>query len=580
MECGIKKAMRITKNIFNQISFSLIKTNSEKIFDFISRGVLVRCGINFIIALMIFVVEVIFAFSIQALVTVLGNESFTVLSIFSYSVNGIEEALVVLFVTGLIKSILLWCQLYNGSIISVLFETINRKRVINWAFYNRDSELGVAANLFNDRSVGAGNFISSLINFSSRSVTLFLIVAALLALSFKVTISSIVFLLILYPIITTISRKIRFITQIIHQDIDNTLSRILTGVKNSFLFHLYGKNIQESMDCQRNMNSYLNNYKKYHFLNSLKTIIPQFFGIFYICIIAYVSSKYNLIQNEVLIAYFYLFIRLMLSIGELGNLLSYISLTKPRFLSVFDWYETNLKKPMTVKSSSKKINNVKDGIGVIFSDISFKYRASKNNIFTKFSFTLEPYHTLVITGKSGVGKSTLMHLVAGLLEPDSGSISISANKKNYLLTDYKTSIQSYIGYVGPDTYIISGSVKDNLLFGAHKKNIPNEDIFKALELASCDFVDNTSIGLTKELSEQGEGLSAGQKQRLSLARALLRKPKLLLLDEVTSHLDNNSAKKLINSLKQLKKNMTIIVITHKQDMLEIADHHLELNKLL
>jgi ABC-type bacteriocin/lantibiotic exporter with double-glycine peptidase domain len=125
--------------------------------------------------------------------------------------------------------------------------------------------------------------------------------------------------------------------------------------------------------------------------------------------------------------------------------------------------------------------------------------------------------------------------------------------------------------------IISGTVRDNLLYGNATHLIEESDFDEALKLSGCSFVKNLPGNLSYELTEQGEGLSAGQKQRLALARALLRKPKVLILDEATSNLDAATESALVDTLIELKSYITIVAVTHRDALLKIADHHLTLN---
>ena len=135
-----------------------------------------------------------------------------------------------------------------------------------------------------------------------------------------------------------------------------------------------------------------------------------------------------------------------------------------------------------------------------------------------------------------------------------------------------------IGYVGPESFLIEGTIRSNLIYGLEREPSPAE-IECALALADCSFIATLPDGLEHPLTFLETGLSAGQKQRLSLARALLRNPRALILDEATSNLDLDTEKKLVETLQRLKGRVTLIVATHRTALLALADQHLNLGPI-
>ncbi len=178
-------------------------------------------------------------------------------------------------------------------------------------------------------------------------------------------------------------------------------------------------------------------------------------------------------------------------------------------------------------------------------------------------------------GPSGSGKSTLLGLLIGDLSATNGSILVTSSDKTYPLSEARKSLISRIGYVSAENFIFEGSILENICFGLNKT--PNEDdVWNSLRLSGAMFVKDMPMGLQHPLSEQGEGLSAGQKQRLGLARALLRDPEVLILDEATSNLDSATEAQIIKTLNNLKGKMTIVSVTHRDQILSIADQVVKL----
>ncbi len=137
------------------------------------------------------------------------------------------------------------------------------------------------------------------------------------------------------------------------------------------------------------------------------------------------------------------------------------------------------------------------------------------------------------------------------------------------MQDVKKNMFEIIGYVGPESFLIAGTIRENLLYGIG--NHSDEELIAALKLAECEFVFTFNDQLDHVITEQGEGISAGQKQRLALARALVRQPKLLILDEATANLDEVTEARLKDTLATMKGAMTICLVTHRKTLLEIAD---------
>jgi ATP-binding cassette subfamily B protein len=214
-------------------------------------------------------------------------------------------------------------------------------------------------------------------------------------------------------------------------------------------------------------------------------------------------------------------------------------------------------------------------IGWDLKNVSFTYPESDTTVIKLLSLTVAPGSTLVILGPSGTGKSTLLSMLVGDLSPTEGTVSVMLDGEPKSLTEAQSRLSKNIGYVGPESFIFDGTVYENLVYGLFRP-VTDTEVREALEITECQFVWSLPHQLSHHLSDQGHGLSAGQKQRLSLARAFLRQPKALILDEATSNLDTETEARLIQTFLRIKGRMTVVCVTHRDSLLTIADRKIVL----
>ncbi|MGD9639009.1 MAG: ABC transporter ATP-binding protein [Alphaproteobacteria bacterium] len=211
---------------------------------------------------------------------------------------------------------------------------------------------------------------------------------------------------------------------------------------------------------------------------------------------------------------------------------------------------------------------------ISFNNLTFCYPNTDEPVLNNVSLKLPAYSALAIIGSSGQGKSTILDLITGLITPKEGSIKIDdINLQDINLDKW----QSHIGMVLQENPILNTSIAENIVFGYGE--IDDKRLKDAAEFAGAlDFINEMPEGFNTIAGERGSRLSGGQRQRIALARALYRKPWILLLDEVTSALDSISTEILIASLKKLKSKMTIILVTHDHRLLDMADQTIEIKE--
>ena len=209
-----------------------------------------------------------------------------------------------------------------------------------------------------------------------------------------------------------------------------------------------------------------------------------------------------------------------------------------------------------------------------FRNVSFNYPEQTENGLQNISFKIESGERVALVGKVGSGKSTVAKLMLGLYQPDSGSILIDGVDSRQIDS---ADLRRNIGTVMQDVWLLSGTVKQNIAIGGN--NPTDQEILEAAQLSGVhDFISQHPEGYGLRLKERGEGLSGGQKQSITIARALVNRPPIVLMDEPTSAMDLPGERALIERLKAELINQTIIVITHRASIIELIDHVLVLDQ--
>ncbi|MEC8823858.1 MAG: ABC transporter ATP-binding protein, partial [Pseudomonadota bacterium] len=225
-----------------------------------------------------------------------------------------------------------------------------------------------------------------------------------------------------------------------------------------------------------------------------------------------------------------------------------------------------LAEPVNVRDEAGKALEQPVRGKVSFNQVSFRYAGSGAGI-QDITLNVPAGNTLALVGATGSGKSTLIKLLLRFYDPAHGDIRIDGQPIREVSLK---SLRDAIGLVSQDVYLFEGSVRDNLAYG--KPDASEEEIIDAARTAEAwSFIEALPEGLDTPVGERGIRLSGGQRQRLSLARALLKNPPILVLDEATSAVDNETEAAIQRSLKRIGHNRTVIMIAHRLSTIVDAD---------
>lgn len=221
------------------------------------------------------------------------------------------------------------------------------------------------------------------------------------------------------------------------------------------------------------------------------------------------------------------------------------------------------------------VSKVQDGNGIKednlageieFRNVSFRYPDAEMNTLENISFKVNKGQTIAFIGSTGSGKSTLVNLITRFYDASFGEVLIDGeNIKNYKISD----LNNKIGYVPQQGYLFSGTVRSNLLYG--NENATDEQIEKALEISQSDFVKNLEGGVNAEIAQGGTNVSGGQRQRLSIARAIIKNPEFYIFDDSFSALDYKTDKTLRKELSKYTKDATKIIVAQRVGTIMDAD---------
>ena len=228
----------------------------------------------------------------------------------------------------------------------------------------------------------------------------------------------------------------------------------------------------------------------------------------------------------------------------------------------------NTKEILNSKISQDESFILKRDITISFKNISFFYDNNKK-VLNDISLEFNTNQIIGFVGKSGSGKTTLVDIFIGLLKPISGKLYIQEKEVELFLSK---NWQKLIGYVPQDVYLNNSSIKENIALGVDIKKIDELKVINALKKANIyDFVENLPEGINTIIKDLGVNLSGGQKQRLGIARAFYTDPKILVLDEATSALDEETENNILENLKLMTHDITIILIAHKYSTIKYCD---------
>ncbi|MFD0047960.1 ABC transporter ATP-binding protein [Actinomycetes bacterium NPDC127524] len=310
-------------------------------------------------------------------------------------------------------------------------------------------------------------------------------------------------------------------------------------------------------------------------VNSTSQMTFKIFSACLIAIFVFVSIKMFMAQTAQLMLITVIFSRLWPSITSIQSNLEMIGAIIPSFKAVADLQNECVEARELEEYYNKTVSPIKMEQGFSCHHVFFRY-SQKENIYAlqDININIPANRMTAVVGRSGAGKSTLIDLLMGLNKPERGHVNIDGIP---LSSERIVSLRKAMSYIPQDPFLFNATLRENLMI--IKENASEESIWEALEFAAAaDFVKKLPNGLDTLIGDRGIRLSGGERQRIVLARAILRKPSILILDEATSALDTENEAKIQGAIDKLKGTMTIIVIAHRLTTIRNADQVLVMDQ--
>lgn len=269
--------------------------------------------------------------------------------------------------------------------------------------------------------------------------------------------------------------------------------------------------------------------------------------------------------------------RILPAVGAVSSSLNGIRSSVPAFNASYETIKkvNELEKEIKEREENSKRSGqiIPDGLRLqkelIVDHISYRYPSMENLVLDDISLRIKAKTSIGIMGTSGAGKSTFVDVLLGLLEPEKGQIMMDGINTAYLGEVWNKNI----AYVPQRIYLVDEDIRSNIAFGIAKEEIDDDQVWRALEMAQlADFVREQPKGLNTIVGEWGVKFSGGQRQRVAIARALYSNPEILVLDEATAALDNETEKALMEAIDSLMGHKTLIVVAHRLTTIQKCDY--------
>jgi len=535
------------------------------LISFFVEGVLEGVGIISLLALL----NIVFGESVNNLSSI--NEK--ILELFEFLSINPSLTSILAFITALIfvKALISYCTIrYITSVTADFGEKFRKdltKNIINanWNFLTSQHS-GTYLSLINNNAIYSATIYTHINKFAALIIRSIIFLYFAFHISNQAAFFGLIAGLIIFFILRFTIKMASKNSAIINKKLKIINAKLSDNFKGIKILKTMGK---ESFLINQFLNDYKilrNSEKGVMLAKHTLIILREPIAVIFLTMLIYFYVVHMQLDFSKVIVISILFYRILTTLNQVQAEYLVINIAQEYFWSMDDI----LSKSRKAKEITEKKKKLKKFNSLQLKNISFSF--GNKDIFKNANFVLKKNNLTLLHGKSGIGKTTLMDIIVGFYKPDNGQMFL--NKENFFDYDIK-SFRKKIGYVSQDQFLYNETILRNICLD---KRIDKNKIEKILIEADCkSFVNKLPKKINTIVGEKGTNLSGGQKQRLSIARALLQNPDLIILDEPTVGLDHKNKEIILRKLKQLSENKTIIIVSHDKYVFKYADFIYNIN---
>ena len=462
--------------------------------------------------------------------------------------------------------------LRNGVLKDLRNALYNKILVLPISYYSEKRKGDTIARITSDVLEIQHSFLSILELLVREPLTIIFTILAMLVISPKLTLFVFIFIPISGFLISLIGKSLKRKSDKVQQEQGlflSTLEETLGGlniIKGFTAEKIFNNKFTESTNrFYRFSNSLMNR-------QNLASPTSEFLGITVIGILLWYGGQMVLIDKSLNAGLFITYMGLAYQILTPAKAISKASYSVKKGNAAAERILEILETESNIVDVPNAINKTAFITDIDIKNISFKYQ--DDWVLNDFSLKVPKGHTVALGGQSGSGQSTIANLITRFYDVNKGSVNIDSENIKSIT---QNSLRKLLGLVTQDSILFNDTVKGNLLVA--NQNASDKEIIDALKIANAwEFVKTLPNGIETNIGDSGNKLSGGQKQRLSIARAVLKNPPIMILDEATSALDTESEQLVQNALENMMKNRTSIVIAHRLSTIQKADNIVVLSK--
>lgn len=518
------------------------------------------------------IVEIVFALELQRLLARFGLLSAGNAAQMPVQVPVLINPVADILIVSAVLVVFRFFSLALPPIAGELFLGRIRRQLVNYVTFTDYSQVDMssmeASHLLSNVAPRSQAFFSGMSQFLTAMVTVAVLFFGMLGISIKLTAMTIAAAAIVFVPLLRMRKTFNSLSVRCYALMHSLTRRLLGDIRNLHLVKLMGADRFEH-DRLFGINSeYMSIQWRYFVSTNIVATVPMLLGVWIVVGVIWLNDSWSLIAPAVLVPFIYLLYRMSSTVSQGLSYGGAVMYAYPFFDSLAQVWERKIgREPdhhAIARGSVANLAMLETRDLAVGRDAVF---------FSNLNFSLQAGDTLLIRGESGRGKTTLLLTLVGMLPAKGGEIRWGGADIAQLDTNL---LRRGVGYAGADPFLLDVTIRENLLFGRQGDEVGDADLDLALWCSAGEFVQALPSQKDTLLKEDGDGVSAGQKQRIALARALILKPDVLFLDEAMANIDEATEAVIMTRLRELYPDMIIIAVSHRSSMRQWATKTIDL----